>query len=84
MVRISLQPLADLFVRLSTLVVLPFMVVEVMTCLGDLHPAGRSMLLRQGGWIILALLALAVGMVCVLPWMLPPLLSSPLFDPQIL
>ena len=80
----SLQPLADLFVRLSTLVVLPFMVVEVITCLGDLNPAGRSMLLRQGGWIILGLLALAVGMVCLLPWMLPPLLSSPLFDPQIL
>jgi len=79
-----LQPLADLFVRMMTLVVLPFMVLEVVTCLADLKPTGRRMLLRQGGWILLGLLGLAVVTVCVLPLMLPPLLSSPLFEPQIL
>jgi Na+/H+-dicarboxylate symporter/ABC-type amino acid transport substrate-binding protein len=80
----ALQPLADLFVRVMTLVVLPFMVVEVITCLAGLQSADRDMLLRLGGWILLGLLALAAAMVCLLPQMLPPLLSSPLFDPQIL
>ena len=79
-----LQPLADLFVRMTVLVVLPFMALEVITCLAHLSPSGRKMLLRQGGGIFLGLLVLAVGVVCFLPRMLPPLLSSPLFDPQIL
>lgn len=79
-----LKPLADLFVRTMTLVVLPFMVVEIITCLADLKAAGRRMLLRQGGWIVLGLLALAAAAVCLMPGMLPPLLSSPLFDPQVL
>lgn len=79
-----LQPLADLFVRMMTLVVFPFMILEVVTCLADMKSKSRSILLRQGGWILLGLLSLAVVAVCALPAMLPPLLSSPLFDPQIL
>lgn len=78
------QSLSDLYTRMGLLVSLPLIALILIWVFGSLSDKNLGILLGVGGLGILLLLVLAVVGVLVLPLMLPPLLSSPLFHPSLL
>jgi Na+/H+-dicarboxylate symporter len=75
----ALEPLGTLFLQISQVVVMPYLICELLVGFGGLGRSGMRSLL-QGGLLVLALLWLAAGtLVVVLPALLPPVEYSSFF-----
>ena len=79
-----LNPLGEIFVRAYALVLLPYLIFEIIGIFGGLRRESLVALVRNGGLTLIGMLLLGGATVALLPLMLPQLLSSPLFDPDIL
>ena len=79
-----LNPLAQIFLRASQVVVMPFLIVELVGSLGGLSDQALRSLFRSGGMVLLLLWGLAAAMVLGLPQALPSLLGSNFFYPELL
>jgi Na+/H+-dicarboxylate symporter len=75
-----LQPLADIYVRLLQMTVLPYLAVTLVVALGSLAPATAWRLARIGGVLLLATWALALAVIGLLPAALPPFESAVFFS----
>lgn len=79
-----LAPLGEILVRAYSLAILPYLIFEVIGVFGGLRRESLLLLVRNGGLAILCMMLIGAASVVLLPLMLPPLLSSPLFDPALL
>jgi Na+/H+-dicarboxylate symporter/ABC-type amino acid transport substrate-binding protein len=72
----ALQPLARVFLQISQIVVMPFLICELVVGFGSLRPG----MMRSSGLVVLVALWAAAGvLVVLLPTFLPPLLTSQFF-----
>ncbi|MEB3331470.1 MAG: cation:dicarboxylase symporter family transporter [Synechococcaceae cyanobacterium] len=79
-----LRPVGQIFLRASQVVVMPYLTVEVIGALGGLSDRSLRQLGRFGGLVLLSLIALGSLLVFWLPGLLPPLVSSAFFSPELL
>lgn len=75
-----LQPLADIYIRLLQMTVLPYLAVTLVVALGSLAPATAWRLARIGGVLLLVTWALALAVIGLLPAALPPFESAAFFS----
>ena len=80
----SLKPLADLFLQTSQVVVMPFIICELVGALGSLEQQGLRILLRSGLALLTGLWLLGSAAVLLLPRVLPAVLYSAFFSPDLL
>jgi Na+/H+-dicarboxylate symporter/ABC-type amino acid transport substrate-binding protein len=72
--------LADAFVRLLQMTVLPYVTVSLVSGIGSLDPARARMLFLRVGAITLVLWALAVGAVLLMPLAFPAIQTASFFS----
>ena len=80
----TLQPLAQLFLQTSQVVVMPFIICELVGALGSLEQQGLRLLLRSGLALLTGLWLLGSGAVLLMPRVLPAVLYSAFFSPDLL
>lgn len=73
--------LADIFVKLLQMSVLPFVVLSIVSNLGKLNPELARQMGRQVGWIFLLISALAILISLTIPWVFPALENASFFHP---
>jgi Na+/H+-dicarboxylate symporter len=80
----ALQPLADVYIRLMQMTVLPYLVLTLINGLGrmDAHDAKR--LAVRGGLLLLVLWAGTLAVVALMPLAFPPLESASFFSTSLL
>jgi Na+/H+-dicarboxylate symporter len=74
-----LEPVATLFLQVSQVVVMPYLICELIVGFGGLRQGSLQPLLRRGGLVLLGIWLAASLMVLLVPMILPPLLSSEFF-----
>ncbi|MEY3928443.1 MAG: C4-dicarboxylate transport protein [Cyanobacteriota bacterium] len=79
-----LEPLGQIFLRASQIAVMPYLICELIGSLGSLQPFSMRLLSRSAGLVLLAILASGALMVVLLPALLPDLISSSFFRPEML
>lgn len=79
-----LEPVGIVFIRATTLLVLPYLIVEIIGVFGGLKREAMMALLKNGGAGICLILLIACAVVLLTPTLLPPLPSSPLFNKDLL
>lgn len=75
----ALQPLARVFLQISQIVVMPFLICELVVGFGSLRPNMMRSFVRSGLVVLVALWAAAGVLVVLLPTFLPPLVTSQFF-----
>jgi Na+/H+-dicarboxylate symporter len=78
----ALDPLGQLLIRSYSLVILPYLMLEVVGTLGGMSRESLILLLKRGGVALVGMVAIAGTAVVLLPMILPPLMSSPIFEPE--
>lgn len=76
---LSLQPLAQLFLQASQIVVMPFLICELVVGFGSLQSGMLRSFARSGLVVLLSLWAAGAAVVLLLPAFLPPLVASQFF-----
>jgi Na+/H+-dicarboxylate symporter/ABC-type amino acid transport substrate-binding protein len=79
-----LEPLGIVFIRATTLLVLPYLICEIIGVFGGLKRKAMIALLKNGGPGIALIFVIGSAVVALTPSFLPPLPSSPLFNPDLL
>ena len=82
-VALGLRPLGTLFLQISQVVVMPFLICELIVGFGGLSSGTLRSLLRNGTLVLLALWLSAGVLVVVLPPLLPGVQYSSFFHPQV-
>lgn len=77
-----LQPLGQIFLRASQIVVMPYLLCELMGALGGLSTPSMRLLGRFGGLVLLLQSLIGALLVLWLPSLLPELDSSAFFQPE--
>ena len=77
-----LQPLGQIFLRASQIVVMPYLLCELVGALGGLSTPSMRLLARFGGAVLLLVLLVGSLLVLWLPTLLPQLDSSGFFRPE--
>lgn len=77
-----LEPLGQIFLRASQIVVMPYLLCELLGALGGLSSASMRQLGRFGGLVLLLELLFGSLLVLWLPTLLPQLDSSGFFRPE--
>lgn len=72
-------PLASLFLQVSQVVVMPFLICELLVGFGKLRQGTLGLLLRRGGLVLLGIWLVAALSVLLVPLILPPLITSEFF-----
>jgi proton glutamate symport protein len=75
----ALAPLATLFLQISQVVVMPYLICELVVGFGGLSPGNMRSLLRGGLVVLLGLWLTAGALVTLLPPLLPPVEYSSFF-----
>jgi Na+/H+-dicarboxylate symporter/ABC-type amino acid transport substrate-binding protein len=75
-----LRTAGDAFVRLLQMTVLPYVTVSLVAGIGGLDPAAARRLFVRVGGLVLALWAIALGTVLLLPLAFPPIVSASFFS----
>lgn len=75
-----LQPLADIYIRLMQMTVLPYLVLALVIGFGQLEAGEARRLALRGGAILLATWALAAAVIAVLPTTFPRIQSASFFS----
>ena len=81
---IYLEPIGIVFIRATTLLVLPYLIVEIIGVFGGLKREAMIALLKNGGAGIFLIFLIAASVVLLTPSLLPALPSSPLFNKDLL
>jgi len=68
----ALQPLADIYIRLMQVPVLPYLITSLMIAIGQLDVADARRLALRGGGILLVVWVAACLVIAVLPLTFPP------------
>lgn len=68
----ALQPLADIYIRLMQVPVLPYLITSLMIAIGQLDAADARRLALRGGGILLVVWVAACLVIAVLPLTFPP------------
>lgn len=79
-----LEPLGQIFLRLFQMPVIPFLSVSLITGVGRLELGQASRLLSRAGLVLLALWAMVLGAVLILPLGFPAWREASLFKPSLL
>jgi Na+/H+-dicarboxylate symporter/ABC-type amino acid transport substrate-binding protein len=79
-----LEPIGIVFIRATTLLVLPYLICEIIGVIGGLKREAMIALLKNGGPGIALIFVIGAAVVALTPSFLPPLPSSPLFNPDLL
>ena len=74
------RPLADAFVRLLEMTVLPYLTVSLVAGIGGLEPARARKLFVRGGAITLGLWGLALAIVLLMPIAFPEIQNASFFS----
>lgn len=82
-VALGLRPLGSLFLQISQVVVMPFLICELIVGFGGLSSGALRSLLRNGTLVLLALWVSAGVLVVLLPTLLPAVQYSSFFHPQV-
>ncbi len=77
-----LEPLGEVLIRAYSLVILPYLMLEVVGTLGGMARRSLILLLKRAGLALGGMVLVAGGCVALLPAILPEQVSSPIFDPQ--
>src|SRR4030095_3410846 len=70
---------ADVFVRLLEMTVLPYVTVSLVAGIGSLDPVRAKALFLRGGTVTIALWALALGCVLLMPLAFPVIQTASFF-----
>jgi len=76
----ALQPVADIYIRLMQMTVLPYLVMSLMIGFGQLKPEETKRLACRGGILLLLVLALAFAVIAVMPAAFPVMQSASFFS----
>src|SRR5262245_10270539 len=71
---------ADVFVRLLEMTVLPYVTVSLVAGIGSLDPARAKTLFLRGGAVTVVLWAVAIGCVLLMPLAFPAIQTAPSFS----
>lgn len=74
----------QIYIRSLTLVTLPYLIFELISCISSLSPSAANRFFRRGLWLFLGVLVMGAGSVVAASLILPNLPTSPLFDPAML
>ncbi len=75
-----LQPLADIYIRLMQMTVLPYLVLALVIGFGQLEAGEARRLAVRAGAILLATWAVAIGVIVALPLTFPEVESASFFS----
>lgn len=79
-----LEPVGIIFIRATTLLVMPYLIVEIIGVFGGLKREAMISLMKNGGPGIALIFLIGGAVVTLTPSFLPPLPSSPLFNRDLL
>lgn len=79
-----LEPMATVFVRASVIVILPFVTLEIVASLGHLSDTSLRAFARAGSVVILLFTLIGLAAALYAGTLLPDVLASGFFTPQIL
>ena len=80
----ALQPLADIYIRLMQMTVLPYLVLTLVVGLGRMHAAEAKRLAVRGALLLALFWALALAVVGLMPLAFPSLKSASFFSTSLL
>ncbi len=81
---IVLQPVADIYIRLMQMPVLPYLITSLMIALGQLEVADAKQLARRGGALLLVTWVTASIVIAVLPLAFPPYDSASFYSDSLI
>ena len=76
----ALQPLADIYIRLMQMTVLPYLVMALVIGFGQLDRETAKLLAIRGGALLLLVWALTATVLWVMPWTFPEYESASFFS----
>ena len=79
-----LEPIADGYIKLLQMMVLPYVTVSIIAGLGALNGAQALALVRRVGLVLALLWAAALAMVFLFPLMFPPRVTASFFSSSLL
>ena len=80
----TLKPVADAYVRLMQMTVLPYLVLTLIAGLGQLNAAGTKRLALRGALLLAAICVLALAVIGVMPFAFPRFESASFFSQALL
>ena len=80
----ALQPLADIYVRLMQMTVLPYLVLTLIVGLGSLDAVTAKRLALRAGLALAVLCAIALAVIGLMPLVFPPFQSASFFSHALL
>lgn len=75
-----LQPLADIYIRLMQMTVLPYLVTSLMIAFGQLEPGEAKRLMLRGGVLLLLVWFVTCAVLLAIPLAFPPYDSASFFS----
>ena len=75
-----LQPVADIYIRLMQMTVLPYLVTSLVVAFGSLEADEAKRLAARGGAILLVVWALTLLVLLAIPWTFPSFQSAAFFS----
>lgn len=79
----ALQPIADVYIRLMQMTVLPYLVAALIVGFGQLDPLELRKLARRGGAMLLATWVLTFAVIALMPMTFPKMQSAAFFSSAI-
>ena len=73
----ALQPVADIYIRLMQMMVLPYLVMALIIGFGQLEAAEARQLALRGGALLLLIWVLAFAVIAAMPFAFPGIESAP-------
>jgi Na+/H+-dicarboxylate symporter len=80
----ALQPIADIYIRLMQMTVLPYLVLTLIVGLGRMHAADAKRLAVRGALLLVLFWFLALAVVGLMPLAFPSLQSASFFSTSLL
>ena len=75
-----LHPVGEAYIRLVQMTVLPYLMLTLIVGLGELQPAQARRLAAKGGWLLLAVIGLALAVIGPMSLAFPPLQMPSFFS----
>jgi Na+/H+-dicarboxylate symporter len=76
----ALQPLADVYIRLMQMTVLPYLLMALIIGFGQLEVGQAKLLARRGGMLLLVTLALTFAVIATVPAAFPTVQTASFFS----
>ncbi|MEE4146059.1 MAG: cation:dicarboxylase symporter family transporter [Halieaceae bacterium] len=76
----ALQPVADIYIRLMQMTVLPYLITSLIIAFGQLSAAEATRLMIRGGVLLLVVWALTCAVIVLLPMAFPDIVTASFFS----